>query len=438
MGMGGRAGRAKVSSFNREAYEKFVKDLRARTNPANAYAPVAEVTGLDSVADPERGPFPAVVWAPTPESPVADAKAAAPKPAERVVAEPAFKHVAFGAAAMVEHPIVIDGDLADWGELTHPMQLQFHNDGTKLENGPKVYMRWSNEGLYVAYAVQDEGGIQPNTQMPFQGDCLEMWLDMENARRDLMQKSQYTHQLCFDPFGYKNDPKCTFIEIGRDQRGLKMYAAYPDASGTRGRSAAKIVPGGYTVECFIAREALSKPVLVPGAYLAVNFSVSVDYDTGHEMQWSAAKSMETWNRPDTWGDVLLLGADAQVRALDLAGDPCARIVPGQALQIEVTDKDMDMDPARPDRVMASVRDKDGGDPVLVVLKETGPDTGVFRGSLNTESYLDEPRKNTLAVHPGDLIAIDYDDPRAAYGEQNRRVSAEIPVAHPVIRLAAAH
>jgi hypothetical protein len=424
--------RAKLSSFNRAAYEAFVKDLHERTNPGNAYEPVAEVDGLDSVAEAEHGPFPSAVWAePHPAEPAKSAPAA-----ERTVVEPTFKHVAFGAAAMMEHPITIDGDLSDWGELTHPMAMQFHSDGSPLQDGPKMYMRWSNQGLYFAYTVKDDTGIQPSVTHPYLGDCLEVWLDMENARRELMAKSQYTHQFCFDPFGYNNDPACTFVEIGRDQRGLKMYQCYPDATGKRAKCAAKLVPGGYSVECFLARETLSKPVLVPGAYLALNFSISVDNDPSHEMQWSAAKSMETWNRPDTWGDVLLLGADATVKVQAMDGSTLERVVPGQAVQVEISDADMNMDPAHEDRVMASVGVKDGGEPVLIVLKETGPDTGVFRGSVNTQFYLDEPRKNCVPVRPGDTLQVSYDDPRAAYGEQHRRVSVELPVAHPVIKLAA--
>lgn len=438
-GMGkATAKRMRMASFNREAYEAFVKDLRERTNPTSAYAEVKQVDGLDSVAEPERGPFPAAVWAPEPKPvPAADAaKPVAASTADRTVPQPTFKHVAFGAAAMVTAPITIDGDLSDWGELTHALEVRWRagDATTPAPAGPRLHVRWSNEGLYIAYAVADAGGIQPNREHAYSGDCLELWLDLENARRDQMRKSQFTHQFCFDPFGFNGDAKTTFVEVGRDHRGLKMFQQYADPTGTRGRSAAKEVPGGYTVEAFVARAALSKPVLVPGAYIALNASINIDYEERNQMQWSASKAIQTWDKPDTWGDVLLLGSDASVAALDSDGAKTTRLVPGQALQVEVVDPDMDLDEAREDRVMASVVGE-GGEPMLLVLRETTPGSGIFRGSINTQIWLDEPRRNTLAVRPGDTVTIAYDDPRAAYGEQDRRVTAELPVATSVIRLA---
>ncbi len=214
-----------------------------------------------------------------------------------------------------------------------------------------------------------------------------------------------------------------------------MFHAYPDKTGKRGRSAARAIPGGYAVEGFIARETLSRPVLVPGEYLAMNFSINRG-DINNELQWSASKAVQSWNRPDTWGDVLLLGSDAGVRALDADGSPCTRVVAGQPLTVEVTDHDMNMDPAVEERVLAEVTPA-GGEPVLMVLRETGPDTGVFRGSVNTALWLDSPAPNTVGVHPGSTLEVGYDDPRGAYGESHRHVGITLPVAIPVMRMGAA-
>jgi len=423
--------RAMHESFNRAVYEAFVKDMRNRTHPNNAYQPVDAVNGLDSIADPEQGPFPAAVWASplTPDVPPTNAP-------QRVVPPPSFKTIAFGAAGMMEGAVTIDGDLSDWGKLEHPLVMQYHsNDGTTpFTGGTPLYMRWSNQGLYFAYTVATPTGLHPTDVQPYSGDCLEVFIDLENQRLDQMGKSQYTHQFCFDPFGFHGDKNCTFVEIGRDQRGLKMFQAYADHTGTRGRSAVHLIPGGYVVEAFVARTTLAKPVLVPGAYLAVNFSINTDPNTvqGAE-QWSASKALQTWNRPDTWGDILLLGSDATVRALNSDNTVATQLVPGQVLQVEVTDHDMNMDPNQEDRVMATVT-AEGRDPVLMILKETGNDTGVFKGSINTASYLEEPSRNTLPVRPGDTVSVEYDDPRGAYGEQNRKVEVKIPVAYPVIRL----
>ena len=77
-----------------------------------------------------------------------------------------------------------------------------------------------------------------------------------------------------------------------------------------------------------------------------------------------------------------------------------------------------------------------GEPVLAVLKETGPDTGVFRCSLATRSTEDDPAANVVRVRPGDVIRASYQDVRAACGETDRVVTADLPVAIPVMRFGA--
>ncbi len=419
-------------SFNRSVYEAFVKDLRNRTHPGNAYEAVSAVVGLDSIAAPARLPEPAEVWF----EPVIPKPAAAEK---RTLVQPSFKTSAYGAAAMNERPIAVDGDLGDWGPLENPLLCRWTASDAHAQvpetQGVPVYVRWSNQGIYFAYAVAQPEGIHPTKDNAYEGDCMEVWIDCQNSRLELMDKSKYTHQFCFDPFGYRGDPSCTFIEIGRGQRGLEMFQAYPDKTGKRGRSAARAIPGGYVVEAFIARETLARPVLVPGEYLAMNFSINRG-DSSHELQWSASKAVQSWNRPDTWGDVLLLGTDASVRTLSCDGDACVRVVAGQPLTVEVTDRDMNMDPAAEERVLAEVT-PEGGDPVLMVLRETGPDTGVFRGSVNTALWLDGPAPNTVGVRPGATLEVGYDDPRGAYGESHRHVGVTLPVATPVMRMGAA-
>ncbi len=430
----GHHGGGRMTSFNRAVYEAFVKDLTRNAAPSRERLCAGErgERHRQGIAAASIVPIPAAVWA---DAMPKDDSASAP--AARTLPTPTFKSPAFGAAGMVENPLTIDGDLNDWGTLVNPLTCHWHANSTTadLENGTQVYMRWSNEGLYFAYVVHTSEDIHFNKDMPYLGDCLEVWIDCQDARSETMGKSKFTHQFCFDPFGYKGDANCTFIEIGRDQRGMKQFQSYPDASGKRGRAAAKRFPGGYSVECFVARTTLARPVLVPGEYLAVNVSVNTGYDVATEQQWSASKALNTWDRPVTWGDVLLLGSDATVKALNADDSACTQVVPGQILQVEVTDKDMNMDPLAEERVLASVSGPDG-DPVLMVLKETGQNTGVFRGSLNTSFYLDQVAPDTLRVRPGDVIEVGYDDPRAAYGEQHRHCGVKLPVAHPVMRLAA--
>ena len=426
---GRRRGRLR---FDREAYKKFIKDLKNRLNPDNYYKDIDEAKGLDSEAENQPDEVPAKVFVDTLDKPTEE------KDQQREVPLPDFKYKAFGAASMVAEPISIDGDLSDWGEMRHPMPIQY--EGTKVEKIKpltNVYMRWSPDGLYFCYKVRDTNGIQPCPVKPYEGDCLEVWIDMVNSRLKMMDVSAYAHQFCFMPFGYKGAKQVTFAEIGRNQHGLKRFQVYPDSRKARAWSAVKILPGyGYQVEAFLKRRTLAKPSLIPGKYIAVNFSVNVGFGHSNNFQWSASKEILTWNKPDTWGDVLLLGADAKARfvSFEEPDEASAGIVPGHPLAVEITDQDMNINTFRIDRIAAEVKVKGVPGSLFVVLRETGKNTGQFRCSVSTQQYFLPAKENTLSVRSGDTVEIVYRDARSEYGEKNRLVKAATRIGWPMIKL----
>ncbi len=424
--------RQELSRFNREAYEEFVKKLRYRMNPDNYYAEAGTVEGEGSVADGVADDGPAAIYVNAMAGPDEDPEQ------ERAVPVPDFPFTAFGAAAMMEQPVVIDGDLSDWGELRHPLTMQYRGDSLeKIEDGPQVYVRWSPDGLYVGYTLRDEDGIQPCEEHPWSGDCLEMMVDMANSRLPEAYGNIDAQKFCFTPFGCRGSTDVTVWEMGRGLRGMGMAMDYPDLSGRKGDSAARIIPGyGYSVECFLSRKALVKPLLLPGRYVALNFSVNQKYSAG--TQWSASQQLQTWRRPDTWGDVLLLGSDAEIRFFlpeASPGEDADGIVPGRPLGVEITDADMNLNTLRTDQVAAELVVRDTPVSLFLVLSETGHNTGVFRGSVNTQPYFMGPRGNTVNMRGGDTLQVIYVDARAEYGEKNRRVTADLPVGFPVLRFA---
>ncbi len=418
-GMGAR------SRFNREAYEAFVKDLRARAAPGNLYGTDQLPAGLVSAATiPELAP--PRLWFPVP-------KPAAKAPTEqRTLTEPAFPHAAFGALAYQAGPITLDGDLADWGELAHPMAMRFHHEGARIENGTEVFARWNADGLYFAWRVRKSGDPVPCPEQPYLGDALEVWIDCDNSRRSGMSGAESSHQFILCPFGTRGNPAATFAEIGRGLRGLRMVQAYLDTTGARGAAVARRSADGYQGEAMIRTTTLARPALVPGQWLAMNFSVNISRQITDGTQWSAPKSLNTWDKPDTWGDVLLLGADASLSFRDPASPdkaaPCAAV--GWPLCVEVADGDMDLDRAAPDRIAVELTGE-GGQPVLAILAETGASTGVFRGNVATQHHLAAVEPAAVPLRPGSTVTLTYRDPRAGYGERDRTVTAILPVGVPV-------
>ena len=438
MGNGMPAGRmdlyaSRFAAFNAEEIEKYGAYLRNRSDPSNFYKDASEAEGTATVAQPVNpGDLPAMVYFdPEKAGPPAAPAAAA---AERKVPDPSFKTVAFGAAAMMDHPVTIDGDLSDWGPLAHPIPTRFRSDGVPVTDPTQVYVRWTPDGLYIGYTTKKVGPIVPDAHA---GDCIEVWLDGQNVRRKQMSDSPTSQQIFLAPFGYQGDPTPAIVEVGRGMRGLKAFAHYVDRTGSLGRVAAKMIPGGYSVEAFLSRKAIAYPNLVPGAYLAFNFSVNRGVDLTTWEQWSAPKSMVTWDKPDTWGDLLLLGTDAKARftSFDDPTKPAQPLIPGQPLAFEIQDKDMDLNPHKRDQVPAVLRVKGEKDGLVVILEETTNDSGIFRASINTQSYEAPPKANTLNIRGGDSVELIYNDLRTEYGETDRVVTADLPVGTPVLRLA---
>ncbi len=198
----------------------------------------------------------------------------------------------------------------------------------------------------------------------------------------------------------------------------------------------------YTVECFLSRRALVKPRLVPGRYIALNFSLNRD-DTsdGPGWQWSASQKLQTWRRPDTWGDLLLLGSDAKLAFVEPSGtaeeaEPMKVTVPGSSVGLRVTDVDMNLNTLRVDRILSRVEAAHSRASVLAVLSETGPNTGVFEGSIDTQPFFLPPAENVLNVRSGEKLELVYTDARTEYGETNRERRASLPVGWPVLKLGA--
>ncbi len=279
--------------------------------------------------------------------------------------------------------------------------------------------------------MRKSGPIVTGSQ-PYQGDGLEVWIDCDNSRRSEMTATPSSHQFVLCPFGTRGQVAATFAEIGRDQRGLRRHQTYLDAHGARGLAVAQRTPDGYQGEALIRVATLARPALVPGQWLAMNFSVNTTERVEDGTQWSAPKSIMTWDKPDTWGDVLLLGADAQLAFRDpvdpARAAPCAAV--GWPLCVEVADGDMDLDRTRPDRVAVELSGE-GGEAVLAVLAETGPTTGIFRGAIATQHHLATAQPGAIPLRAGSTVTLTYRDPRAAFGEHDRLVTATLPVGVPV-------
>lgn len=364
-----------------------------------------------------------------------------PEEGQRLIPTPSFKSLAFGVAPLQRTPLRIDGDLSDWGTLNRPLVMQWGHQDSRPKNPISLYIRWNRAGLYFCYRVEGRTKIEPNLYKTYEGDCLEVFLDVENLRKAVMEDSPYSQQFSLMPFGFRKNLNGTFCEIGRGFRGIPKHGHRveyrTDMSVVHGKSAAKMDATGYTVEGYISIKALAKAKLRAGQYIAFNCSINQGFDYARGQQWSMSKSQKSWNRPETWGDVLLLGADARAKFTDPrdASLPPKVTVPGHPMGIEVQDPDMNKSPGHREKVLAKVQIKGSPQLMMVILEETGANTGVFRGAFNTQAMLLPRKDNTMNLRGGEMLQLIYDDRITAHGEVGRVVQSEISVGLPVFRLA---
>lgn len=112
-----------------------------------------------------------------------------------------------------------------------------------------------------------------------------------------------------------------------------------------------------------------------------------------------------------------LGADAAVGASE-------RVVFGNPVFLEVSDPECYRDSTRIDTIQVLVTNPRTGEFELRTLVETGPDTGIFRGQLNTveSGAAGVSNDGSMAVQFGDTLVTSYTDPIRADGTLNSSVT----------------
>jgi large repetitive protein len=91
--------------------------------------------------------------------------------------------------------------------------------------------------------------------------------------------------------------------------------------------------------------------------------------------------------------------------------------PGDTLTIGVTDADLNANPLVADTVIVTLLNSVTGEIETVTLTETGPNTGIFAGTLPTVASLVTGTNNngSMNVKAGDTVVVTYADARAANG-----------------------
>jgi hypothetical protein len=426
-GVRGGSGR----NFKEGEYQKLLARLEGRPVNAGAEADIQRVGGEPVNASGSStgmlAPARIVTLATTVAEPVPDEALTAIPP-------PPFPSASNTVAHYATKRPTIDGDLSDWNLSVAHAKVRTLSNNTPIADGPDIYLQWRGEGLYFAYRLADTGGIQVSSGAPYHGDMAELFVDSTNSRAPRMNGSNSAHQYFFMPFGFKGDSTRTF-QRARSGVSLPTGLDLATLNSTRTISfcAAKQEADGYTVEGFLSIEALQRR-LAPGIYIGFDISISPDFDFERQMQWATAKSLGNWARPDTWGDLLLVGTTARALFLRSNGEIATAAAAGETLTIQIDDADMNLDAGAREVVAVKIALADGTGDQVLLLNETGADTGVFQGPCSLIGPGVAVTAGAITVGGGLAVHLTYIDAVTGVGQRNLLVSKQLDVGWPVLRL----
>ena len=138
----------------------------------------------------------------------------------------------------------------------------------------------------------------------------------------------------------------------------------------------------------------------------------------------------------------MLGTDATVviQDADEKGSLTQAIYPGHSYLLTVIDPDRNVNLAAEDTVLVSAEVAPPpaavgslrtpgahGDVEVFILKETGKNTGIFRGFINTQPGFGREVQGSLEVMPGQQVRFGYMDFGDSKGRRNVVYEMKLPV-----------
>jgi len=382
----------------------------------------------------------------------------------------------------------LDGDLTDWGRIRPLVTQRIQGQGGPDEE-TLIYAAWNYQGFFFGYHVTQPGvqyahprmwyqyhektGVIPLTapdyHWAYSGDFLRLLFDTLDARGE-WRGEPHTQEFVILPRGTEMHPNIPGIErviasvrdASRRRRGswmpskTRIFPPQPDAAegpdGTGPYRVTRFDKDGYTVEVFLPRSLFNRPVFAPGWWIGFEAMVGV----GRQPRYHCAMHGRIWanprwhghgdlgdkDHPDRWGDLLLLGTDPRlaVQAADAAGSPVSALVPGHSYLLTVIDPDRNVYLTARDAVVVSaeiVGAGDDGDVEVYLLKETGRNTSVFRGYVNTQPGRGRKVRGVLEAMPARSVRFGYVDLANAEGTRNVVYRLVLPVVAAVTRPSAA-
>jgi len=422
----------------------------------------------------------------------------APYPWARVTqpeVRPPFQSLACDGIPFLANFPRLDGDLTDWGKIRPLLLRKVYPHWPGPDEPILLYAAWNYQGFFFGYHVAEPAhrfaypgmwrgykettGVvprrAPSSGWAYSGDHFRMLFDTLDARGE-WRGERHTQEFVILPRGTEKHPNIPGIERiiksvrdahprgpwgGQAVDYTRIFLPQPSLAqgpdGTGPFRATRFAKDGYSVEVFLPRSLFNVRVFAPGWWIGFDCVVAMGRQTRRYLHgqvwgplWRRRGHMRK-ERPDEWGDLLLLGTDPRLAVQDAggAGSLSTGIVPGHSYLLTVIDPDRNIHLTARDAVVVSaeVIGGTGLEPVptnvptddveVYILKETGKNTSVFRGYVNTQPGGGRKVQGVLELMPGRQVQFGYVDLANAEGRRSVIYRLNLPVVAGLTTLLAA-
>ncbi len=198
--------------------------------------------------------------------------------------------------ALAVNKIVVDGESADWSTIKAlPAPFSSKETGS-------LKLAWREDGLYGCVEVKD-AVIRADEKKPWSGDCIELWLGLDNVCGEAMCGSDC--QIVLAPNPTASAGACCIKTPTGSIETNDVTAAW------------KAAEGGYRLEFRISAKGMLPAPMAEGAKVGFNYAIN---DKGHPVeQFFCDKNADNaYSKPNAWGVIQLGNAIGVVSAIAAA------------------------------------------------------------------------------------------------------------------------
>jgi hypothetical protein len=189
-------------------------------------------------------------------------------------------------------PAKVDGRTDDWaGVAPLPWKATVGDAG-------EARVVWREDGLY-GLVISNDLDVQPNDDQPWMNDSLQVFIEVDNARRRGFSEQSRGILFWPTPFGGPGD-----VNIQAEDHGGETSRALGWDATSGIECSWDMTDTGYALEFYVPSSMLGGQDLAAGAEMGLCLFLR-NGDVAPAASFCAEEGGNTWQRPDLWGAIRL-------------------------------------------------------------------------------------------------------------------------------------